>query len=102
MEEKKTLIDIVNQFADDVEDLHNWEQEEDRAVLVIAADASDGGKVRAFGNDVFIEKGIFELLTRKETRDMRHRLTKALSLLMLQELDQLEQAKQASETQMLN
>lgn len=102
MKEKKTLFDLVNQFTDDVEDLHNWEQEADRAVLIIAADARDGGKVRAFGNDAFIEKGIFELLTRKETRHMRHRLTKALSLLMLQELEQLEQAKQASETQIPN
>lgn len=102
MEEKKTLIDLVNQFTDDVEDLRNWEQEADRAVLIIAADGNDTDRIGAFGNVNLIELGIFKLLTQKETRDMRHRLTKALSLLMTQELEQLEQAKQASENQIPN
>lgn len=87
MGEKKTLTDLVNQFSDEVESLLDFEQETDRAVLVIAVDrGADRGKVRAFGSKQLIELGIYELLSREEMREVRHRLTSALSLKMAREI----------------
>lgn len=103
MEEKKTLTDLVNQFADEVESLSDWEQETDRAVLIIASDrGADRGKLRAYGSKQLIELGIYELLNRAEMREVRHHLTSSLALKMAREIQVEANAIKSAETQIPN
>lgn len=90
---KSELLQAAKSFTEDIKTMCHWETTTDKAyILVVVDQATDEAGILLAGDTLLAEQGLFKLF-KNMPQEVRHRLTMALSKVMLRELKEEEAVK---------